>query len=216
MYIDKREGMSIVLRGDFNPAIFQPFWFAGHELISNEEAEAAKLELVHPEATVFTVDWLGINVVRDRLQIITKQDAYYEAVRDLTTNILELTSSPLTAIGINRDYHYRFEHEADWHEIGHKLAPKDIWEQVLDSPGTRNLTIEGKRTNDLPGYIQISVQPSREFQYGVYVTVNDHYEFDKEKKPLNTQEAIRILGECWTESMTKSESIAEMVAILGG
>jgi hypothetical protein len=36
-------GVAIVLRGSFNPSIFQPFWMAGQKLISKEAAELAKV-----------------------------------------------------------------------------------------------------------------------------------------------------------------------------
>ena len=60
------EGVSIVLLGDFNPKIFQPAWFAAQELIRKEEAESAEIEVIHPEVVVFSLDWLRIQVTRNR------------------------------------------------------------------------------------------------------------------------------------------------------
>jgi hypothetical protein len=36
---------SLVLLGRFNPAIFQPFWFARHGIVGADEAGAAEIEI---------------------------------------------------------------------------------------------------------------------------------------------------------------------------
>jgi hypothetical protein len=41
--------VSIVLVGNFNPAIFQPAWLAAKGLIRESEASAAVVEVIHPE-----------------------------------------------------------------------------------------------------------------------------------------------------------------------
>ena len=61
-------GMSIVLLGDFNPKIFQPAWFGGHGLIRPTEADEAEVEIVHSEVTKFRLDWVVLQVTRDRLE----------------------------------------------------------------------------------------------------------------------------------------------------
>ncbi len=45
--------VSIVLVGSFNPAIFQPMWFAANELIGRADAENAEVAVVHPDITQF-------------------------------------------------------------------------------------------------------------------------------------------------------------------
>jgi hypothetical protein len=39
-------GVAIVLRGNFNPSIFQPFWMAQQELITDEAAAAATISVI--------------------------------------------------------------------------------------------------------------------------------------------------------------------------
>jgi hypothetical protein len=43
--------VSVVLLGAFNPAIFQPMWFAAQELLSREDAENANLKVIHNDLT---------------------------------------------------------------------------------------------------------------------------------------------------------------------
>lgn len=210
------QGVAIVSRGDFNPAIFHPSWFASYELLRKEEAEAAKVQIVHPDAAVFSTEWLEFNVVRDRFQVSTSQEAYYESLRDLVISTLNLLShTPLRVIGINRNFHYRLQSVDQWHSVGHQLVPKQQWESLLENPGMKTLVVEGKRPDDLPGYIQVKVEPSNKVEHGVFIEVNDHYILNSDRKPSGATEAMRILTQLWTESMKRSLSIAQTISHLG-
>ncbi|HEB80754.1 MAG TPA: hypothetical protein ENI71_02630 [Chromatiales bacterium] len=44
---------AIVLLGNFNPRIFRPDWFGKHCLIGEAEADAASIEIIHPEICIF-------------------------------------------------------------------------------------------------------------------------------------------------------------------
>src|SRR5882762_5070374 len=100
-------------------------------------------------------------------------------MRDLivgTFNLLQHT--PLHKLGINIDMHFRMDSEASWHAFGHRLAPKDLWQDTLKNPGMRSLTMEGQRPDAFRGYIRVQVEPSIKIHPGVYVRVNDHYEIE--------------------------------------
>ena len=189
------QGTSIVLRGSFNPAIFHPSWFASNGLIRRQEAEAAKVEIVHPKVAVFSAEWLQVNIAEDRFQVATTQEPFYEALRDLVSGVLDLLShTPLSAMGLNRDFHYGLQSEAAWHGVGHRLAPKQDWEDVLEEPGMSSLTMQGKRPDHLEGYIRVKVEPSAQVKYGVYVNVNDHYQLKSgDETSAGTREAMGIL-----------------------
>jgi hypothetical protein len=150
------QAANIVFRGDFNPAIFHPSWFASYELIRREEAEAAKVQIVHQDAAVFSTEWLDFNVVRDRFQAATTLESHYESVKDLVLSILSLLShTPLRVMGINRDFHYRLQSVEAWHSVGHQLVPKKYWEGLLENPGMRSLTVEGKRPDGYPDIFRL-------------------------------------------------------------
>lgn len=82
----------IVILGDFNPAIFHPAWFAMQELVRPQEADAAEIQLVHPDATIFQIDWGRIHVMRERFQARTSQESYFEPLRDLVIGVFTLLS----------------------------------------------------------------------------------------------------------------------------
>ncbi len=209
------QGVNIVLRGDFNPAIFHPSWFAYYELIRREEAEAAKIQVIHPDVAVFSTEWLDFNVGRDRFQAATALESHYESIRDLVLSVLSLLShTPLRVMGINRNFHYRHRSLEAWHSVGHQLVPKQYWERLLDNPGMRNLTVEGTRPDGLPGYIQVRVAPSTRIEHGIYVSINDHYVLNAEQISSASSEAIRILNEIWGVSIERSLAIANAISKL--
>ena len=70
------QGVSIVLIGNLNPAIFHPSWFAAHNLLRTEEADAATINIIHPDVASFKTEWLEVNIVRERFQIGTVQESY--------------------------------------------------------------------------------------------------------------------------------------------
>src|SRR5437870_4919946 len=81
---------SVVFVGDFNPKIFQPAWFAAQNLLRQEEADAAKIEIIHPEIVRFSLDWLHVEVVHERFKASTLQFPYFEILRDLTVGTFKI------------------------------------------------------------------------------------------------------------------------------
>jgi hypothetical protein len=200
--------ISLVLLGDFNPKIFQPAWFAFEELIRKQEAEEANIEIVHPDAVSFALEWLRLQVTRERFTASTTQEPYYEFVRDLvlgTFNLLRHT--PLHKMGINVEKHFRMDSEDAWHAFGDRLAPKDLWQDIIDTPGLRSLTMEGKRPDGLKGYIHIQVEPSVRIHPGVYFRVNDHYEVEDPQSVLGSKDILTLLERSWDESLQRSDRI---------
>ena len=99
-------GVSVVVLGTFNPAIFTPAWFELHGLLPGVEARA-ELKVAHAQVTAFTFDWLRLDVVVERLAVATTE-APYVRVCDLVARTFKefLPHTPLRAFGINRDVHF--------------------------------------------------------------------------------------------------------------
>lgn len=211
------QGANVVLRGQFNPAMFHPAWLAAHDLIRDQEADAAEIKIIHPEAAVFDVEWLQVRVTRDRFQAASVQEAYYEALRDLvlgTFTILDQT--PLRVMGVNRDFHYQLGSEEAWHAVGDRLAPKQDWSGILKEPGLRSLTMQGRRPDSYSGYIGVKVQPSNRVDLGIYIEVNDHYQLTSDSNtPAGKSDVFTILSEDWQDSMKRGVDIATRLTGLG-
>lgn len=202
------QGASIVLIGAFNPKIFQPAWFASQDLLRNEEAQDAEIQIVHQALVDFSLEWLKVQVHQDRFSAGTHQSPYYTPLKDLVVGTFRiLRHTPIRMLGINCDYHFPIGSEDRWHAFGHKLTPKEIWSKILDKPGMRSLTIEGMRPDQHIGKIAVRVEPSRRIQHGVFITINDHYEVKETDSPLGCDKIIDILAESWEVSVSRCNQI---------
>jgi hypothetical protein len=207
------EGVAVVLLGSFNPQIFQPMWMAKQGLLDDDEAEAAEVQIIHPEVASFSVDRLKIDVARDRFQIETQDETYVERLRDTVIGAFgRLAHTPVSAFGINRHTHFEMSSMAKWHALGNHLVPKGSWEPILNKPGTRSLTVEGVRPDDFKGFIRVQFEPSVKVPTnGVYVAVNDHFQLDTEGSPMPASNAIEVLETVWADAVARARVIVQHV-----
>jgi hypothetical protein len=209
------EGMSVVLLGSFNPAIFQPAWFASENLISRDLTEAAEIGIVHRQMVTFTAGWFEIIVSEDRFSVASLTAPSYDLLRDLVLGTFRLLRyTPIRAMGLNKDVHYRIESEEAWHAVGRKLAPPEHWDTVLKHPGMRSLLIEGVREDGLKGHIQVKVEPSSRIHPGLYVAVNDHYEIEEPRPEEGASRILKMLEEQWNSAQDRFVTLHDWVVRL--
>lgn len=206
------QGMNLVLLGDFNPKIFQPAWFVAHDILGEAEANAAEIQIIHSDVVVFSTSWLTLHVTRERFQVATTQEPYYEVMRDLvvaTFSLLEHT--PIHSMGINSDFHFKMHSLDEWHQLGHTFAPKEPWGDLLSSPGMRNVVMEGLRTDENSGFIRITVAPSTKTTPapGVYIGVNDHFQLKDPKSLMGCSQILEMLQGTWEESLRMAKESSE-------
>ncbi|NKC16743.1 MAG: hypothetical protein GKR94_32480 [Gammaproteobacteria bacterium] len=202
-------GTSVVLLGDFNPKIFQPSWFGAQGLIRPTEAETAEVKIIHPDVVEFSLEWVQVQVTRERFSADTRQDAFFEVLRDLVLGTFDLLShTPVRRMGINVQMHFRMPSEDAWHSFGHKIAPKDLWTELLDNPGLANLTMQGGRPDEYDGHIQVQVQPSRQLSpHGIHLAVNDDYMLKGKDSTTGSKGMMEVLQNSWVQSLERSRSI---------
>jgi hypothetical protein len=207
--------LSLILVGDFNPAIFQPSWFSSEELMTEEEAKNASIQIVHPDVTSFSLPWLSLTVERERFQLVCAAQPYFERVVGLACQVFDLLRhTPIRTMGINNEAHFRASSTDTWHEIGHKLAPKEFWKEFFPAPGMQSLTIrQVPRTDHEKGHVQVTVEPSARVTPGVYVRLNDHFEAAGEGV-LGASKAIELLREKWAVSTAFAEKVLSRISEL--
>lgn len=217
---------SIVLVGSFNPAIFTPAWFELHGLLPEGASEIAKVEVVHPQATSFTAEWLILNVIPERFSVETVQ-APEVRVLDLTVRTFKehLSHTPVKTFGINRSVHFRVRSLAERDQIGRTLAPVGPWgawgeELELDGMhgGMTSLTMSQIDPEGRPkgGRINVKVEPSARVgdgKTGVFVNVNDHYA-GHEDQPHGAEGVIGLLEENFEASIDRSNRLIDHVMSL--
>jgi hypothetical protein len=206
------------LIGKFNPAIFQPAWLGASNLIRKEEADSATIELVNPQLTSFSADWLKVQVLAERFTATTVDTEHYQALRDVVVSIFQLLEhTPFWIMGMNRDMHFKMNSEEEWHQFGHLLAPKEIWRPLLDEPGLRSLLIQSSPLKQ--GEIQIlryvRVEPSAQVKPGVYIQLNVEVSLPGGAQAgiITQQRAAReltnYLTQSWSETLLEAQKIAD-------
>lgn len=190
--------LTIVLVGDFAPAMFHPMWFEKHGLIGKQAAEniisKGKL-LVTAAQTSFSLEGIEVNVVADKIQIGTNREDLHQPLIDLVSSTLGLLAqTPVRAMGFNWSIVYRAKSTQRWHAFGHRLAPKNFW---LDNwggePGLAALQIQLDRKDTNSGSVNISVSPVDSKNAGVLIKVNDHYDL----KDYDGEKSENFLRENW-------------------
>ena len=219
-------GVSAVLLGDFNPAIFTPSWFVLNGLLPERVAESAHLDIASREVTSFNADWLHLMVVPDRFTVDTSQ-APHVRVRDLVVRVFKehLSHTPLRAFGINRNIHFLLRDSAERDRIGRMLAPVEPWGALghqlgLDGEhgGMTSLTMSQLNPQGRPAgsQINVTVEPSKRIgqgRFGLYVRVNDHYTIEG-AGPKTSEILIALFEDNFEASLKRSDTIMDHIMSL--
>ena len=207
-------GVAVVAAGAFNPAIFHPSWFVEKDLLpSGAVEEAAEKDFVAVrELAAFTADWLSVQVSMDQAAFSTAEEGREFDLRDLARSVFELLpETPIAAIGINADAHFRTGSAEAWHAIGDLFLPKDFWQPLFDgeewkrrdnglSVGMRSMTVEAWREG-IEAYVRTEVAPSvRLTPHGVYTGINAHFQLTIDDERGTGYKAARVLEENWEET----------------
>ncbi|MEO5376772.1 MAG: hypothetical protein H7832_03155 [Magnetococcus sp. DMHC-6] len=208
----KIEGVSIVIIGDFNPTIIQPLWLANQGLISQEAASPniAKIGLIHRDITDFSIDWLRLNIERNKFVATTEEESNYDSLRDLVKGIFQiLRHTPVKQIGFNRFFHYKMPSEETFNRYGDCLAPKNPWKDLIKTPGLLDLTMMGERPDSYKGYLQVRTCVSPKINpHGILIHVNDHFELEDTNSIQGCRELLEILENIWEPSLQRALPIA--------
>ncbi len=214
----EKELLSIVLIGQFNPAIFQPAWFASHGILGEKESEAADVQIIHSAVSQFKLDWLRIQVERERFicEVLSSPlDRSFDVI--LKTFKENLIHTPIYQMGINLNISYKVPDRKHLDDIGDILAPKTPWGEwgktLLDDSGKRSgglksMTMEqSERDDGHKGFIRVKVEPSIEFNLGIEAQVNDHFEVADKNNVKGAEEILSLLENTYSDSKQRAKNI---------
>lgn len=211
------EGGAIVLIGSFNPAIIQPYWLASVDLIRRDEAGSATVDVISQQVTSFSISWLALQVLESRFQAESTDPAHHLHLLNLVEGIFaNLDHTPFSKMGILRRAHYQLPSEDEWHTLGDRLAPKELWRSVMsspireDTPGLRTITIEGCREGSPAAWMRVKVEPSVKLSHGVYIEVYEHHD-EEESGGDAARILLGILHDGWERFLRDATSIADGV-----
>jgi hypothetical protein len=139
----------------------------------------------------------------------------YGPLRDLAAAIFTiLPHTPVTAIGFNRLLHFKMTSTEAWHGLGHLLAPKELWNAIMEGPGLRSMIMEGRRKQTGGGVLHIKVEPSTKVEHGVYLEIHEEFKASGECESEGAQWVPGRLAEHWDVIMKFSEDAAEYILSL--
>lgn len=216
-YKPENKVVTVVLLGNFNPVMFQPHWFGLNQIISQSEVDAivgntASPFIVAPNITIFNTSQLQVQVQENKFSVVGLKESF-TIVKDVVKKTFErLGSMPIIAMGINASSHFRMPDLKTYQKFGDMLTPKEgIWEDLLGdniSGDERTGGLSGlQMTNykkDKEGMFNVIVERSVRFNPGIFISCNDHYQFD-----VNTdaETAMLKLEENFDSSLEKSFNI---------
>jgi len=216
---------SIVVLGNFNPAIFSPDWLERNQLIGEEDAGVARdgsegrSMIISKQVATFETAWFVLQVL-DNQFALTSKGAFSPAFKDLAVGIFQLVPhTPVTALGLNFMGHFKLTTEAEYHRVGDVLAPKDIWATLYpdETAGLADLTIRIQRwTRGKPlktkDEKRISVQQSNKFKFGIYLSYNDHHDVTTIVDDQTPAERVAIIVDNdWESSWTDAVRVFDGV-----
>lgn len=221
------DSASVVLLGKFNPSIFTPAWFGWNGLLPESVVSNAVSQITHPQISVFDADWLRLEVQIDKF-ILSAAQPFFINLCDLAVRIFreKLPHTPLTAIGINRDLHYRVRNFGERMKLGRKLAPIEPWgdwgneiehNEIASGMTSLTMTQVNPKGRSPDCKINVTVQPSNRItddSVGVYIGVNDHYEIANQNSQTASSDIVNLLESNFDESIKHSNDIINQIMSL--
>jgi hypothetical protein len=206
-----RESVFAIATGNFNPKIVEPLWLAKYALVSEDEAEAADRQLVDGDLSHITFPWADLVVLQDRLQIESGEEMVNEAqLRDLSVGLLRLLPhTPVTAVSIQHRIVVVAKNEEEWHGVGHRLAPKEVWAGILESPGLFDIAMQGTRLDGLDGGWKVRVRPAVDPKLGIWINVNDEVLLPDPDEPEPGSRAADLIQEMWPAAEQRTLEIRD-------
>ncbi len=215
---------SIVLVGQFNPAIFHPAWLQGKD-IEPETSEVNGDLLSHRDLTRFTIDTRSYFIRTDRFQLETLT-APWICICDITAKIFGeyLHHTPITGLGINRIVHFKLPSAASRVKLGRTIAPIEPWGdfgQEMEAGdnrsfgGLKSLTMQLSAIQ-FDGYFSetnVVLEPSSQIteDTGVYLHVNAHHALNDLPESHGSREAMALLAKRFDSAVEKADTIIDLI-----
>lgn len=207
----ERQQYSIVLIGEFNPAMFQPEWFSRNNIIAPEEIDVIRNELsqssliVTPQLTIFKTSQLNIKIEQKRFEVVAEKEPLISIVDFVSKTFNDLSSFAIKAFGFNYSAHYKIIDMETYQRIADNLAPKSYWKTLLGDEITGVNRKSGltaiqmrKAKEDQTGYYTVILQPSVFVTPGIFMSCNDHME--KKDEVNSAENVIQTINDIYESS----------------
>ena len=217
-------GCSVVMVGDFNPAIFHPSWLKSEGIENDISKENIDLQVVCRDISSFRIDTRTYTVMPERFTLATSA-APWVSIKDIVEKIFGdcLVHTPIHAFGVNRNLHFAVESTEVRTKIGRQLAPIGIWrefgsEMETDDPslvgGLQSLTMRRRKRHDsIILETNAKIEPSTRLSgdKGIYMEVNHHHALLDYDGSEGTGPAIDLLMNSFDRLVVEAGSIMNTI-----
>lgn len=217
-------GCSVVMLGDFNPAIVHPSWLHATGVEADISEAITDIQVVIREISSFSIDTRTYTVMPDRFTLETST-APWVAVADITRQIFEelLVHTPVRAFGINRTAHFNVSSMEARTRIGRELAPIEPWgefgsEMEPDDPsligGLQSLTMRRQRRLDAAFLnTNAKIEPSVRLKgnAGIFMEVNHHHTLLDYDQGDGARPAVETLVNSFEPRVAEADSIINAI-----
>ncbi len=213
---------SIVLLGQFNPAIFQPEWLKAMNIESENTNPESDL-IIHNEIANFSIDTRSYLVQPTRFKIAT-DTAPWVRILDITYKIFteHLNGTPIRAFGVNFEVHFKLRSFESRTKLGRILAPIEPWEKFGAEMDTEEKEMTGglwsltmkKKAQNISGstretYVKIEPSVRIKDNKGVYMNVNAHHQLTDLPEGYGSELGITLLSKRFDSSMVEANTIID-------
>ena len=217
-------GCSVVMLGDFNPAIVHPSWLHAASVEADISEAITDIQVVIREISSFRIDTRTYTVMPDRFTLETST-APWVAIADITRQIFEelLVHTPIREFGINRTVHFNVSSIEARTKIGRELAPIEPWgefgsEMEPDDPsmigGLQSLTMRRQRRLDAAFLnTNAKIEPSVKLKgnTGIFMEVNHHHTLLDYDQGDGARPAVETLVNSFELRVAEADSIINAI-----
>jgi hypothetical protein len=206
----RQEGRAIIVFAGLSPEGFHPEWFAARDLIAEEDAKKAKIEVVSPDYSSFQLPWADFKVTTERVEAFTSEPTSYETLRDLVASTFRLMDGTvIRGLSIVQHYHFAMSQPGSLLPLvsGSLETLRELG--FGEKPYPETLEFRSARTDGGEGFLVLLLQPSHQVSDGVYAAVNDYYDLSN----LGRDDAFETLQERLSASWDTSLAATARPAI---
>ena len=214
---------SIVLLGQFNPAIFHPAWLQSKNIEQKQASTEGDL-IAHRDVASFTIDARTYLIRTDRFQLETRSLPWV-SILDITTRIFgeHLSHTPIVAIGVNRTVHFKLPDVSSRIRLGRKLAPIEPWSEFGREMDTDNINLTGglqsltmRRKSVVEGSAietNVTIEPSVrvEGNTAVYMHINAHHALRDLPAGHGSELAMSLLADRFEPVLEEADDIIQIM-----
>ena len=136
--------------------------------------------------------------------VISRNGGYEGPLKDLVVSTFgRLEHTPVKSLGMNREVKLQFDSVERWHRFGHLLAPKEIWGDLLVSPGLMAMQMQGQGA--AKGDV-VNVAISSTGERKADIDINDHRSLEDSDTVIS---ALDVLQKSWEDSQNNGMKIVK-------